>query len=119
MTDKENRMSDSPAPEKNNGPLWVPCHFETGFTRGEEQIRKVMLRKPRGGELRGLTLQDLLRADVGAILTVLPRISDPIMTVADAESLEADDLAEAGDVITGFFLTSAQKKMVADLQSMS
>ncbi len=57
------------------------------------------------------------RVDVNAIITVLPRISDPIMTVADAESLEADDIAEAGGVITGFFFNSAQRAMIEKLTS--
>ena len=114
---KENRMSDTPASPAANQPVWKDCNFEHGFTRGDEQITKVRLRKPRGGELRGLNLQDLMRADVNAIITVLPRISDPIMTAADAEGLEADDLAEAGGVITGFFFNSAQREMIDKMMS--
>lgn len=112
-------MSDLPPPAASNQPVWKECTFETGFTRGEEQITKVRLRKPKGGELRGLNLQDLMRADVNAIITILPRISDPIMTVADAENLDADDIAEAGGVITGFFFNSGQRKMIEEMMSTS
>lgn len=112
-------MSDAPAIAAEATPRWKSCDFETGFARGDDQIKSVKLRKPTAGELRGLNLQDLMRADVNAIITVLPRISDPIMTAADAASLEADDLAEAGGVITGFFFNSAQRKMIEDMTSTS
>lgn len=112
-------MNDTPHAAAANQPVWKECAFETGFTRGDEQITKVRLRKPKGGELRGLNLQDLMRADVNAIITILPRISDPIMTVADAEGLDADDIAEAGGVITGFFFNSAQRKMIEEMMSTS
>lgn len=110
-------MSDAPAPAASNGTVWVDCNFETGFKRGDDQVTKVRLRKPKGGELRGLNLQDLMRADVNAIITVLPRISDPIMTPQEAADLEADDLAEAGGVITGFFFNSAQRKLIEEMMS--
>lgn len=110
-------MSDAPAPSANKQPVWKECKFEHGFVRGDQVITDIRLRKPKGGELRGLNLQDLMAADVNAIITVLPRISDPIMTVADAESLEADDIAEAGGVITGFFFNSAQRAMIEKLTS--
>jgi hypothetical protein len=110
-------MNDTPPPATGNQPIWKECTFETGFTRGDEQITKIRLRKPKGGEMRGLNLQDLMRADVNAIITLLPRISDPTMTVSDAENLEADDIAEAGGVITGFFFSSAQMKMIREMTS--
>ncbi|ENY81908.1 phage tail assembly protein [Sphingopyxis sp. MC1] len=110
-------MSDAPAPSATKQPVWKECKFEHGFVRGDKVITDIRLRKPKGGELRGLNLQDLMAADVNAIITVLPRISDPIMTVADAESLEADDIAEAGGVITGFFFNSAQRAMIEKLTS--
>lgn len=119
MTKKEDRMSDSPPPVAAKVPLWVDCQFETGFARGEDQVTKIRLRKPTGGELRGLNLQSLLSADADAIIKILPRISDPILTIADAEALEANDFAEAADAITGFFLSAGQKKMVEELKSRS
>lgn len=100
-------------------PTWVDVEFETGFARGDEQITKIRLRKPKAGELRGLSLQAVMTADVGAVIELLPRISDPIMTKQDAEALEADDFTEAADAITGFFLSAAQKKMVGQMKSTS
>ncbi|MBG6118782.1 hypothetical protein IWY39_002586 [Sphingobium sp. JAI105] len=84
----------------------------TPILRGETTIEKLTLRKPKGGELRGLSLQDILTSDVGAILTLIPRISDPILIREEAEQLEADDLAEIGGVIRGFFMTAAEKRAI-------
>lgn len=86
--------------------------LSTPILRGETTIEKLTLRKPKGGELRRLSLQDILTSDVGAILTLIPRISDPILTEDEAEALEADDLAEIGGVIRGFFMTAAEKKAI-------
>lgn len=93
--------------------------LEDGFQRGDETIRKVTLRKPSAGELRGLALQDLVRSDVGSILTLLPRISDPIMTEADANSLSPADLAECAGIVAGFFMTADQRAMLERLTSTS
>lgn len=93
--------------------------LEDGFQRGDETIRKVTLRKPGASELRGLSLQDLVRSDVGSILTLLPRISDPIMTQADADGLSPVDLAECAGIIAGFFMTAEQRAMVERLTSTS
>lgn len=86
--------------------------LSTPIVRGETRIEKLTLRKPRGGELRGLTLQDILQTDVGAIITLIPRISDPILIKDEAENLEADDLAEIGGVIRGFFMTATERKAI-------
>ncbi len=110
-------MSDSPTPAPAKGPLWIDVEFAVGFARGEEQVTKIRVRKPKAGELRGLNLQTLLNGDVNAMIAILPRISDPIMTEADAADLEADDFTEVADAVTGFFLSASQRRMVAELQS--
>ncbi|WP_313800977.1 phage tail assembly protein [Sphingobium sp.] len=80
--------------------------------RGETEIVELTLRKPKASELRGLTLQDILTTDIGAIITIIPRISDPILLKDEAEDLEADDLAEIGGAIRSFFMTAAETKAV-------
>ncbi|MCC2602545.1 phage tail assembly protein [Sphingopyxis yananensis] len=88
------------------------CELEIGFKRGDETITKVTLRRPKAGELRHLNLQDLFQADVSAVLTLLPRISDPIMTPQECEDLDPIDLMELGGAIKGFFLSRAMKEMI-------
>lgn len=111
-------MTDAPAAEAK-GPTWVSVQFETGFARGDDQITAIRVRKPKAGELRGLSLQSLLSGDVNAMIALIPRISDPILTEADAAGLESDDFTEVADAVTGFFLSAAQKKMVAQMTSTS
>lgn len=93
--------------------------LEDGIKRGDTVIKKLSLRRPGAGELRGLSLQDLLRADVGAIIAVLPRISDPTITVQEAEQLTPPDLAECAGAVAGFFLTSAQRATLNAMTSTS
>jgi hypothetical protein len=80
--------------------------------RGETRIEKLDLRKPKAGELRGLSLTDLLTADISCIIKVLPRISMPSITDAEAANLELEDLAQCGGVIRGFFMTKAERAMM-------
>lgn len=101
------------------GPVWKEAVLETGFTRGETHIDRIRLRKPKAGELRGLNLQDLLKADVGAVLGIIPRISDPIMTPDEAANLSSEDIAEIAGVVAGFFMNSAQQEMIRRMTSMS
>lgn len=45
--------------------------------RGETEITRVTVRKPKSGELRGVRLQVLMEMDVISMTEVLPRITDP------------------------------------------
>jgi hypothetical protein len=78
-------------------------------------VTTLTLRKPNAGNLRGLSLQALMQSDVGALITVVPRIADPFVTEQEVASLEADDLAQIGGAILGFFMTPAQKAMIAEM----
>lgn len=82
------------------------------ISRGETEIKEFILRKPKAGELRGLTLTDLLTADIACIIKVVPRISMPSLTDAEAANLEPEDLAQCGGAIRGFFMTKAERQMM-------
>lgn len=77
--------------------------------RGETSIAELTLRKPSSGELRGLNLQDIYSLDVGAIITITTRTSNPPLTIDEAEALDPADLMEIGGTIRGFFMTAAEK----------
>lgn len=89
-----------------------PITLAEPIVRGEQVIRSITLRKPRAGEMRGLTLQDLLTSDVVAILKVVPRISEPVLTAHECDNLDLADLTEIGGAIRGFFMTAAEKKLI-------
>lgn len=103
---------DSPNPAPDNAPRFTTVTLSAPIVRGETQIATLTLRKPRAGELRGLTLTDIMGSDITALLTLIPRITDPILTPHEADQLEADDLSEIGGAIRGFFMSRSERVMI-------
>ena len=68
------------------------------------------LRKPAAGELSGVALADLLRLDVAALITVLPRITSPTLTPQDVSGLDLVDLTALGTGVLGFFMSKADRE---------
>lgn len=84
--------------------------LETPLKRGEQTIDAITLRKPRAGELRGLSLFELVKMDATAIMTLLPRITAPAITRAEAERLDPPDLFELGTEIANFLSPRAMRE---------
>ncbi len=78
--------------------------------RGDDKIERVHLRRPKAGELRGVSITDLVRMDVNAVCTVLPRISMPPLTAQEATNLDPFDIGEFAGRISDFFTTPPVKK---------
>jgi len=85
------------------------------IVRGNQTITQVMLRRPKSGELRGVTLSDLVNLDVTALSRVLPRISSPTLTEQDVANLDPADLVQLGGIFSGFLMTKAIASKVASL----
>jgi len=98
-----------------SAPRTVTITLQEPLQREAGPIAAITLRKPRAGELRGLKLGELINSDVGAVITLLPRISDPFITPEEAANLDAEDIAEIAGAIVGFFLTPAQKAMIQQM----
>jgi hypothetical protein len=96
-----------------------PIPLVEPIVRGETTIDTLTLRKPMSGELRGLSLSDLLTSDVGTIITLVPRISNPILTDLEANNLDPSDLAQIGGTIRGFFLTPGEREMIERMQAQA
>ena len=101
-------MSEA-TPEIRTVSLDAPIH------RGETAIDSIQLRKPRSGELRGLSLVDLGQLKVDALTKLLPRISMPTLTEAEVSNMEPADLLACGAEIGGFLLQKSQRAAVLDL----
>ncbi|MDG4866553.1 phage tail assembly protein [Guyparkeria sp. 1SP6A2] len=71
--------------------------------RGEETVKSVVLRKPATGELRGLALTDIMRMEIDALTTIIPRISTPALTEEECRRMDVADLTNVGVEILGFF----------------
>lgn len=82
------------------------------ITRGETTITRLTLRKPKAGELRGLTLSDVIGLEIAAILKLIPRISEPTLTDHECQNLDPADLTEIGGTIRGFFMTRAERQLL-------
>ena len=84
--------------------------LDTPIKRGNGEITEVTLRKPNAGELRGVSLAELLQMKVDALQTVLPRITSPILHKQDMATLDPADLVNMGTVVVGFLLTKETKR---------
>ena len=84
--------------------------LDTPIKRGNSEITEVTLRKPSAGELRGVSLAELLQMKVDALQTVLPRITSPILHKQDMATLDPADLVNMGTVVVGFLLTKETKR---------
>ncbi|NKJ43173.1 phage tail assembly protein [Novosphingobium sp. SG720] len=108
-------MADTPPEAAEANPGTATVELSEPIKRGEQTIASITLTKPRGGALRGLSLQDLLRTDVVAMLTLIPRISNPPLTVPEVNNLGADDLAEIAGVVRGFFMSATERKIMTTM----
>ena len=95
-------------------PQFRTVTLDTPIMRGETAIAELKLRKPRSGELRGLSLVDLGQLKVDALTKVLPRISMPTLTEAEVGNMEPADLLACGAEIGSFLLQKSQRAAVLD-----
>ncbi|EKS9795644.1 MULTISPECIES: phage tail assembly protein [Burkholderia] len=87
--------------------------LDTPLVRGNQTITSITLRKPKSGELRGVSLSDLVSLDVVALSKVLPRISSPMLTEVDVANIDPADLVQLGGIFAGFLMPKAVKSRLA------
>ncbi len=75
---------------------------------GSEAVAEVRLVEPMAGQLRGLKQADIVQMDVGAILTLLPRITRPHLTQAECDALPPRDLIRLSQEVVLFFASSRE-----------
>lgn len=81
--------------------------LDTPLDRGDTKISTITLHKPNSGALRGISVRSVLDMDIDTIVTVIPRISEPKLTDAEARKLDLPDLMQAGVALAGFFMPKA------------
>jgi Phage tail protein E. len=94
-------------PNTAESAMYRDVPLDNPITRGDTKITALQLRRPNSGELRGLTLSDLARMDVNAMIKLLPRIATPSITEADAAAMPPEDLFACATEIGSFFLQKA------------
>lgn len=114
MSDPKSSGGEAPAGASTATPA-APgtVTLETPIIRGEQTITAVSVRKPQAGELRGLSLTDVLRMEISALITLLPRITTPSLTTQDVAGLDPADLVALGNEVLGFFMSKAEREAIA------
>jgi len=83
--------------------------LDTPIRRGTTSIDSITLRKPNSGELRGVSLAELLQMDVNSLVKGVPRISTPTLTAVEVTSMDPADLFALGTKVSGFLLQKSMK----------
>lgn len=83
--------------------------LDTPIRRGTTSIDSITLRKPNSGELRGISLAELLNMDVNSLVKVVPRICSPTLTAIEVTSMDPADLFALGTKVSGFLLQKSMK----------
>lgn len=81
-------------------PLSVPLAF------GDRTIPELTLRRPSGGDLRGLKLSELMALDVNTIGAVVLRTTLTPIPKALLNDLDPADIVDIGVAVLGFFEAS-------------
>lgn len=74
----------------------------TAIKRGDKEIKTVEVTKPNVRALKGLKMVDVLYIDVDAFLTLLPRVTQPVLTKADLENLDPSDFTQLCTEVVSF-----------------
>lgn len=77
--------------------------------RDDQVIEEVTVREPSSGELRGLSLADLLNLEVDALQILLPRVTTPTINKQEVAKLAPSDLVQLGARISGFLVPNSLK----------
>lgn len=91
-----------------------PIVLETPIARDGGDLTELRLRRPKAGELRGISHARLSISDVDEVLRLLPRITLPPITDAEAAELDPADFTEICGEIADFLFTARRK---AELQT--
>lgn len=84
--------------------------LETPITRGETQLSELQVRKPGTGELRGVSLLELMQMHTDSLIKVIPRVTVPPLVAHEAAALDPADMVQLGTALIGFLLPSAAKE---------
>ncbi len=88
--------------------------LDGAFVRGSQTITSIVLRKPMAGELRGVSLVDLMQMEVLALRKVLPRITTPTLSDAEIGRMDPADLLQCGVAVAGFLLQKSAREASLD-----
>jgi hypothetical protein len=97
------------AANNNVGVYSKPIPLDEPVKRGDTVISEVVIRRPKSGELRGVSLMDLGNLNVAALQTILPRITQPTLTAQEVAGMDPADLTELGSEVAIFLVKKADR----------
>lgn len=90
-------------------PVFKTITLDTPLKRGETEVTEIQIRKPKAGELRGVSITSLMQIEVTELTKVLPRITTPTLTDEELRNMDVADLTQIGLEVSGFLLPKALK----------
>jgi len=87
----------------------VTVTLQEPIKRAGGDIAVVQLMKPRVGDLRGLSLSQLLVCQADAVATLLPRITVPTLIGPDIEAIDPADFVAMGAEVVDFLTPQAAR----------
>lgn len=97
-----------------NKSTMVTVKLDEPIKRGETVIKEIRLRKPRAGELRGLSLVDVAHLEVTSLIRLLPRISDPALTEQEVANMDPSDMTALGVQVASFLPQKSMREGYQD-----
>lgn len=94
---------------KTNQTANISITLDEPIQRGNTTIAEVSIRKPKSGELRGVSLIDIGNINVAALQQVLPRITNPTLTAQEVGNLDPADLLQIGVEVASFLVRKADR----------
>lgn len=91
--------------------------LENPIKRGDIQITEIQIRKPNVGTLRNLSLQDVLKWEINAVNTVLTRVTQPALNVAELNAMDVSDYTTLTVELTSFLVSAKAKSQAALMTS--
>lgn len=90
-------------------PVIKPITLEETIKRGDTEITEIQIRKPKVGELRGVSLSQLMQMDVSELTKIMPRITQPTLTAEEIQNMDPADLIQVAIEVAYFLAPKALK----------
>jgi hypothetical protein len=68
----------------------------------KKEIKSIDIREPKAGDMRGISVLDVMRLEVSAYRELLPRITSPIITKAQIDDMYFCDITKMMDKVSDF-----------------
>lgn len=81
--------------------------LETPIARGDSEITSFQLRRPLGGDLRGISGAKLKQFDYEEVRKLVPRISLPTVLDVEFDRFDSADVTQVELALTDFLFTKA------------